>query len=151
MIRIARYMTVVFFAVLAIAAPGFAATAEKLHVTATVLPFVFFNSIQNVATYQVRSDDIKRGYVDIPNAVTVTLRTNVTRGITVIVDNRGSGRILLKENRSGDFMGNSINLSTDGHRAGELISRSFDSRIILPADAQEGVYPLSVAPMSFLE
>ncbi len=141
----AHHIAVVFAVLLCGICPAFAATSASIHVSATVLPFVSFNAAQHVATYQVSSEDLRRGYVDLPNAITVNVRTNMSGGVPVFVDNWGGGRILVKESGTGNFQENSFTLNTAGYRPNSLISKHYDSRIILPADAREGVYPLTIS------
>lgn len=128
-----------------LAPPSFAATSAKLHVSATILPYVSFHATQDVTTYQVRNEDLLRGYVDLPSSITVTLRTNVQRGVNVIIDNGGYGKVLIKESGTGNFTDSLLTLNTAGYRPGEQISKHYDSRIVLPADALEGTYPFTIA------
>ena len=140
----AHYIATAFAAILLVSNPTFAATSARLQVTATVLPFVSFNVTQHVTAYQVKSEDLVRGYIDLPNSITVNVKTNLNGGVPVIVDNWGSNRLLVKESGTENFSDSSFTLNTTGFRPNTLISKNFDSRIILPADAQEGVYPLVI-------
>ena len=56
----AHHIAIVFAVLLCGTYPAFAATSAKIHVSATVLPFVSFNAAQHVATYQVSSEDLRR-------------------------------------------------------------------------------------------
>ena len=94
---------------------------------------------------QVRNEDLQRGYIDLPGSITVTLRTNVQKGVNVIVDSWGNGRVLIRECGTGNFADNVFTMNTTGYRTGELINKHYDSRIVLPADVQEGVYPLTIS------
>jgi len=143
-IRKALYILPAFSAVLLVSHLSFAATSARLQVSATILPFVSFNATQHVTTYQVKSEDLKRGYIDLPNAITVHVKTNMNGGVPVIVDNWGEGKVLVKESGTGIFSGSSFTLNTVGFRPNTSISKNYDSRIVLPADAQEGVYPLNI-------
>lgn len=127
--------------------PVLAATSARIHVTANVLPFLSFNATQHLTTYQVRSTDLKRGYIDLPSAITVNIRTNVNSSVPVIVDNWGNGKVLVKESSSGSFSDGSFIVNVAAYRPGTVISKNFDSRILLPPDAQEGVYPLTISMM----
>jgi hypothetical protein len=141
----ALYIVTAFAVVLLASHPGFAATSARIQVSATILPFVSFNATQHVTTYQVKSEDLKRGYIDLPNVITVNLRTNLNGGVPVIVDNWGGGKVLIKESGTGIFSDSSFTLNTAGFRTNTLISKNFDSRIVLPTDAREGVYPLTIS------
>lgn len=146
--RLSNFFTTLIIAILLSASTSFAATAAKVHVSATVLPFVSFDAVQHVTTYQVKSADIKRGYIDLPNSMTVKVRTNLTTGVSVIVENAGMGRVLIRESGRADFAGNTFTMNTADYRPNTQISKSYDSRILLSADAKDGIYPLiiSMAP-----
>jgi len=146
--RSSNFSIALIIAILLGASSSFAATSAKVHVTATVLPFVSFDAIQHVTTYQVNSDDIKRGYIDLPNSMTVKVRTNLNAGVPVIVENAGVGRVLIRESGRADFVGNTFTLNTADYRPNTQISKNYDSRIVLSADAKDGIYPLiiSMAP-----
>ena len=144
-LRTAHYIATVFAAILLGAHPGFAATSAKLQVSATVLPFVSFNAAQRVTVYQVKSEDLIRGYIDLPNSITVNVRTNLSGGVPVMIDNWGQGKVLVKESGTGIFSDGTFNFNTNGFRRNTLISKIFDSRIVLPVDAREGVYTFSIS------
>jgi hypothetical protein len=82
--------------------------------------------------------------VDLPNVITVNLRTNVNNGVPVFVDGMCDGRILIRESGTGHFQESSFTLNTAGYRPNTPISKNFDSRIVLPADAREGVYTFNI-------
>lgn len=145
--RSIKIMVMFFFAAF-LAMPSFATTSAKIHVSATVLPYVNFNAVQNVYTYQVKSEDLQRGYVDLPDSITVNLRTNTQNGVNVMIENSGSGKVLVRERGTADFTESQITLNNAGYRRGEQISKRYDSRIILPVDAQEGTYPFAIAMMT---
>lgn len=144
-LRVIHVAVVLMIAARQLTNPSFAASSAKLTVSATVLPWINFNASQHVAAYEVRSEDLKKGYVDLPNSITVTLSTNVNREITIMVDNWGIGMIMIKESGTENFSKNSLALNIAGYGSGALISKKIDSRIMLPADAKEGVYPLAIS------
>lgn len=123
---------------------SFAATSARVQVTATVLPFVSLNAIQLVKTYQVQQEDIKRGYIDLPNSMSVKVRTNLNADIPVIVENL-MGSVLIRESGRVDFVGNVFHLNIAGNRPYTQISRIYDLRILLSADMIDGVYPLNIS------
>ena len=139
------HIVIVFAIMMASSYPVFAATTARIQVTATILPYVNFNAAQHVATYHVGSQDLKRGYVDLPNVITVNLRTNVKGGVPVFVESMCEGRLLIKESGTGNFQESSFTLNTAGYRPNTTISKNFDSRIVLPADAREGVYTFNIS------
>jgi hypothetical protein len=122
-----------------------AATPAKLQVSATILPSVSFNAVQNVTSYQVNRADIQRGYVDLPNAITIKVSTNFKAGVPVIVQNSGAAKVLIKEKGSPSFAGNAFTVDTSEHRPNVPFSKDYDSRVILSADTQEGDYPLIIS------
>ena len=125
-----------------------AATPAKLQVSATVAPFYSFNAIQNVASYQVNSADLKRGYIDLPNTITVKVRTNLTAGVPVFVENSAATRVLIKESGRSGFAENAFTVQTSDYRPNTPLSKSYDLRIVLSNDATEGNFPLvlSISP-----
>ena len=118
--------------------------SAKIHVTATVLPFVSFNAIQHISTYRVNNDDIKRGYIDIPNSMTVNVRTNLNAGVPVILEHPEGGRVLVRENGRADFVANTFTLNTSDYLPNTPVSKNYDFRILLSKDVKDVVYPLSV-------
>ncbi len=144
-LRKVHHIATAVMLILLAAQPGLAATSCQIRVSATILPYVSFNAAQHVMTYQVTSEDLKKGYVDLPNAITVNVRTNVNSGVPVIIDNWGNGKVLVKESGSASFSESSFTLNIAGYRLNSVITKNYDSRIILPADAQEGVYPFSIS------
>lgn len=142
-----HHILLLFAAFLACASPCLAGTSATLQVGATIKPWMKFNSIQHVATYQVSSDDLKKGYIELTNVITVNLSTNLTKGVRVLVANSGVGEVLLKESGTVDFSASSFTVSSADYRAGTQISKQYDSRITLPADAKVGTYPLTLTLM----
>jgi hypothetical protein len=103
------------------------------------------NAIQKVSTYQINSEDIKRGYIDLPNSITVNVRTNLNAGVPVIVENLGTARVLVRESGRLVFEGSTFTLNTADYRPNTPISRNYDSRIVLSGDVKEGNYPLLIS------
>lgn len=150
MINVTALRTAICVLALLIAPCGYAATSARLHVSATVPPYVSLNATQRITSYQVRSEDLQRGYVDLPGAVTVTVKSNLSGGVPIMVDNGGAGRVLLRESGPGSFAEGSLTLATAGFLPYTVITKNLDSRIMLPADAREGVYPFAISVMSAL-
>jgi hypothetical protein len=121
------------------------AGSTRLQVSATVLPFLSFNAAQHITAYQVRSEDLQRGYVDLSHSMTVNIRTNLNGGVPVVIENWGQGKVLVKESGTGNFSDSSFILNTAGSKTGAMISKNYDSRIILPPDAHEGTYTLAIS------
>ena len=123
----------------------YAAAPAKLHLSATVLPFVSFNAVQNVTSYQIKSEDIQRGYLDLPNAITVKVQTNLKAGVPIIVENFGAAKVLIKESGSPGFAENAFTVRITDSRPNTAIIKSYDSRIVLSSDTKEGSYPLTIS------
>ena len=143
--RSSNFLTALVISITLGASCCFAAVPAKLHLSASVAPFVSFNALQNVTTYQVKSEDIQRGYVDLPNSITIKLRTNLNAGVPVIVENSEGARVLVKESGRPGFEGNFFTVNAADFRSNTPISKNYDSRIVLPADAREGSYPLTIS------
>ena len=139
------HMLAVIVSLLLTSVPCLAGSSTQLRVSAKVLPFVSLDVRQRVATYQVRSEDIRMGYVDLPESLTVEFSTNLNGVVPVSIENEGEGMIQVSESGTGRYAGSSFTLNTSGHGTGERIRQRLDTRIILPADAQEGTYPLNLA------
>jgi hypothetical protein len=140
----AHRIAIVFTVMMLGSYPAIAATSARIQVTATVLPYVNFNAAQHVLTYHVNSQDLKRGYVDLPKVITVNLKTNIKGGVPVFVDSFCGGRLMIRESGTGNFKENSFTLDTAGFLPNTMISKNYDSRIMLPADAREGVYSFNI-------
>lgn len=141
----ARRLAYIITLLLSGAPSAFAASSATLQVSATILPFVSFQAVQHVATYQVGSADIKRGYIDLPGSLTVNVRTNVAAGVPVVFENLAAGRILIRESGRNDFREGFFTLETGNHRPNTPISKRFDFRVLIPGDAKDGTYPLTIS------
>jgi hypothetical protein len=118
--------------------------SAKIHITATVLPFVSFNAIQNIRTYWVDNNDIKRGYIDIPNSVTVNVRTNLNAGVPVIIEHPEGSRVLVRESGRADFVADTFTLNASDYLPNTPIRKNYDFRILLSTDVKDGAYPLII-------
>lgn len=125
-----------------------AATPAKLHLSASVAPFYSFNAVQNVTAYQVNKEDLQRGYIDLPNSITVQVRTNLNAGVPVLVENSAAARVLIRESGGSGFQENAFTVKTSDYRPNTPFSKSYDFRIVLTDGASEGNFPLvlSVTP-----
>lgn len=122
-----------------------AASSGIMHVSATIRPWVVFSGVQHIYSYTVTSADLQRGYVDLAGSLTLDIKTNINKDISVKLDSENGERILFKESAEGSFSESKCTLHPDSHRPGELISRKIDSRIMLAKNMKEGVYPLNVS------
>ena len=138
-------LTLIAVIALSGAYPALGASSATLQVGAHVLPFVSFNAVQHVSTYQVKGEDIKRGYIDLPASMTVSVRTNLREGVPVFFENTAGASVLIRESGRTDFNGHSFTLNTDDYRPNTPISKRYDFRVILSGDAKDGTYPLMIS------
>ena len=124
--------------------PVLASSSAVLQVSATIRPWVTFNAVQHLYSYRVTAVDLERGYVDLAGSITLEMKTNIRRDISVKFSSESGERILFRESAGGSFFENEYTLYPDLRSPMEVISRKIDSRIILTANTKEGVYPLNV-------
>ncbi len=140
-----------FYITIAIAAScpfpfdAFASTSANLRVSAVVLPAIHFKVNQLITNYRVNGDDLRKGYVDLPNSISVTLKTNVKNNIPFILDNWGTGKILIRERGTTNYTEGYFVVNSSGHHTAVPTETNYDLRILLPAQAQEGAYPLNIS------
>lgn len=121
-----------------------AASSTLLRVSAQVMPMVILSAEQHILTYRVEKADLLRGYLDLNQAMTVHLKTNVRREITIALVTGGNERIMVKESGTVRFADASITLSPERHAVNEPISRQVDCRVMLSDSIAEGEYILQV-------
>lgn len=136
--------TILLLAAMFAAGPAGAANG-RLRVSAVIPPFLRFNAVQNVTSYEIKSADIERGYLDLPNAVTVSITTNLRSGIPVAVENLGNERVVVKETGATQFNGSSFTASDRAFRPNTPFTVTLDSRILLSSESREGRYPLKLS------
>ncbi len=120
-------------------------SSAVVRVSATVLPWVKLNASQHITHYKVTSNDITRGYVDLPHSATVRVRSNENRTIGVTVLNEGPERILVKASGTPDYPGAGGAVVIGRPQRGAEIARVLDLRVILPEGTREGTYALSIS------
>ena len=154
-----RLVTAALVAVLsigAIAAPQ-ASAAETRHaagimqVSATVLPFARVQPTQQVSSLQITPRDVARGYVDVPSASVLEVKTNSRHGVILRFDNMAEFVKSIKV--SG--LGGEVELGASGgdvverHSGYEVAGRALmlGYRFRLDPNAQPGTYtwPLMVS------
>lgn len=121
--------------------PSFAASAARLQVSAIVSPFLSFQATQQVASFKVGMDEIERGYVDIPGALALSVRTNLKEGVPVLVENEGPAKISVKETGTAAFGDGPFTVSTANIATGSLITKRYDARVELPLGTRPGLHP----------
>lgn len=118
------------------------ASSTTVQVRATILPYVKMNVLQHETRYEIRQNDIYRGYVDIPFSATVNIETN-THVLILTVLPTGSVRITASIsgfNRFDDIL--EIFL-TENERYARQVTRDLDFRVFLDENSQQGTYTLA--------
>lgn len=138
--RIILILTISFAA----AFSGFALAApSQLQVSAHVLPWMQLKPQQHVLFYQVTAADITRGFIDIPAVATITIATNMKKAIDIKAASETGERILLRSG-TGTFFAEAVSINTAIYPTGMPITTTFDSRLVLPIGATEGLHSLSL-------
>ena len=117
-----------------------ASSSATVHVQATIHPWLKFSATQPSGNYRVTAEDIQRGHIDLPQAITISMQTNIREEIRFDVSSYGPERIMVLD---GGGLADVVRLA--GTHPSVLVTRSLDMRIVLPPDAREGTYPLQVA------
>lgn len=125
--------------------PGLAASSAVLQVSATIRPWVSFKAVQHLYSYKVTAADLQRGYVDLDGSITLEIKTNIKRDISVRFSSESGDRILFRDSAGGGYFENEYRLPPEHRSPAETVSRKIDSRIMLTASSKEGVYPLNVS------
>lgn len=103
---------------------------------ATVPPPLKFHSEQNVGTYRVTAEDIRRGYTDLAAAMTVSYRSDGPEMVIIEIASLGPEQIYMNDDGIMAYM---VALPP----APATADLDLDLRIILPRATVAGVYPLN--------
>jgi hypothetical protein len=123
------------------AVPAQAASAGAVvRVQATIRPWLKFSATQPASSYRVTAEDIRRGHIDLPQAITIQVQTNIREEIRFDIASGGPEKILFQTDSG---LADAVRLT--GEHPAIPITRVLDMRIVLPADVREGTYPLHVA------
>jgi hypothetical protein len=120
------------------ASPGSSATVQ---VRAVIRPWIKFSANQPVSSYQVTSEDIRRGYIDFPQAMTIRVQTNISDAIRFEITSGGPEQILVQDGETG--LTDAIRV--EGQHPAAQVTRVLDMRVVLPEGTREGTYPLQIA------
>ena len=94
-----------------------------------------------IASYQVDAVAIKRGFIDLPNALSLRLATNLRSEIDLNLSSFGPGQVLVA---NGAHQGSDL-LRIPALAGNQPIIRELDLRVILSSDMKEGNYPLQLS------
>jgi hypothetical protein len=133
-------VAVLVLATLSWVCPAQSSSRAVVHIQAVIKPWLKFSAIQPNYSYRITSEDIRRGHIDLPRAITISVQTNVREPIRFGISGDGPERILVQTD--GGF---SDSVSMDATQPSTPVTRIFDMRIVLPENAREGSYPLTVA------
>jgi hypothetical protein len=123
-----------------------ASASTVVRVQATIRPWLKFSATQPASSYRVTAEDIRRGHIVLPQAITIQMQTNIREEVRFAISSGGPERILVP---TASGLTDVIRMS--GEHPGMPVTRVLDMRIVLPADAREGIYPLHFAlmPMAY--
>jgi len=116
------------------------ASSAVVRVQATIRPWLKFSATQPASSYRVTAEDIHRGHIDLPQAITIQVQTNIREEIRFDITSGGPEKILIQTDSG---LADAVRLA--GEHPAIPITRVLDMRIVLPADVREGTYPLHVA------
>lgn len=119
----------------ALAAPGAVSFFTQ---QASVLPPLKFHSVQNIETFRVTEEDIRRGYTDLAAAMTVSYRSDGPEMVIIEIASLGPEQIFMEDNGVMAYM-----VVLPPPVSVDLSRLDVDLRVILPRETVVGVYPLN--------
>lgn len=143
--RALRVSFAILVAIILFNSPCQAAASAFMQVSATIRPWVVFNAVQHIYSYNITAADLQRGYVDVAGSITLDIKTNIRKEISVKFTSETGEKILFKESTGGSFFAGEYTVDPGSQRPGDVIIRKIDSRIMLANNSKEGVYALSVS------
>lgn len=117
------------------------AASTSIRVSARILPWLDVSAIPRIASYQVDADAIRRGFIDLPNALSIRLATNLRSEIDLNLISFGPGQVLVAD---GGRQGSEL-LRIPALAGNQPVTRELDLRVILSSDMKEGSYPLQLS------
>jgi hypothetical protein len=117
------------------------ASSAVVRVQATIRPWLKISATQTAHSYRVTAEDIRRGHIDLPQAITVQIQTNIAEEIRFDIASGGPERLLVGD--GGSIPSDVFRIA--GARPAVPVTRTLDMRVVLPAGTVEGTYPLMVA------
>jgi hypothetical protein len=122
-----------------------AMSTATVQVSVAIQPWLKFSVEQRLSSYTITPADVRQGYVDLKGAAAVNIRTNEKREIMLHVDSPDGGALLIKDGAAADFVGMGVPINLGRQAPGVPATRQIDCRVLLPAGARVGTYPLSLA------
>jgi len=116
------------------------AASTSVRVSARILPWLNVTATPLISSYRVDAEAIQRGFIDLPNSLSIQLSTNLRSDIDLSLESFGPERIVI---------GNGTYSGSDMIRFAALASnmpttRAVDLRVILPQGIAQGDYPLQL-------
>jgi hypothetical protein len=115
------------------------AASTSVRVTARVLPWLNVSAIPHVSSYRVDAEDIQRGFVDLPNSLSIQLATNLRSDIDLSLSSFGPERVLVGSANSGSDI-----IRIEAQASNLPVLHEVDLCVILPSDIEQGNYPLQL-------
>lgn len=116
------------------------AASTSVRVAARILPWLNVSATALISSYRVDAEAIARGFIDLPNSLSIQLSSNLRSDVDLSLESFGPERIVV---------GNGTDSGTDMIRIETLasntpITRSVNLRVILPQGIEQGDYPLQL-------
>ena len=116
------------------------AASTSVRVSARILPWLNVSATPLISSYRVDAEAIARGYIDLPNSLSIQLSSNLRSGIDLSLESFGPERVVV---------GSGTNPGSNMIRIAALasnipITRAIDLRVILPQGISQGDYPLQL-------
>jgi hypothetical protein len=116
------------------------AASTSVRVSARILPWLNVTATPLISSYRVDAEAIQRGFIDLPNSLSIQLSTNLRSEIDLSLESFGPERVVV---------GNGSNSGSDMIRFAALAgtmptTRAVDLRVILPQGIAQGDYPLQL-------
>lgn len=144
MSRSSILLPAILTALFALSQPA-AAESAHINVRATVLPWLRSQIMQQVAQYRVSDTDLRRGFVDLPDALLIRYQSNAVNMIDLEIQGLGREEVRFLEEGTPAAM---LQLPACGGVAQR--EQAIGLRVILPPDSTPGVYPLQVVATTHL-
>jgi len=141
-------LIIVIAALMSLSGPTLAGNKATIMVSATVVPRVSQSLIHQVSRFNVTEEDIRRGFIEIPSATVLQIKTNDKKGYVLLFE---GGSELFKEVTVID-KGRTIVLSSSGgfihqtNSGGNVEVKDLSYKLLLNENIQPGSYswPLRV-------
>ena len=118
-----------------------ASTSATVQVRTVIRSWIKFSANQPVSSYQVTKEDIRRGYIDFPRALTLSVQTNIRDAIRFEISSGGPEGILVQDGGTG--LTDAVRI--EGQQPAVPVTRTLDMRVVLAEGTREGTYPLQLA------